>query len=137
MIDYAHLRKSIAHLEAQLQNWRTLDAGLPVLLQEAVAESVIQRFEVCYDCLWKVLKRYLAEELGVPDLPNSPKPILRIAHENHLLDDIDAWLDYADARTDTVHDYSGEKAQAALKRVPSFTADARALYCAMSGETWA
>ena len=83
------------------------------------------------------MKRHLAEELGVPDLPNSPKPILRIAHENHLLDDIDAWLDYADARTDTVHDYSGEKAQAALKRVPSFTADARALYCAMSGETWA
>lgn len=129
MIDYAHLRKSIAHLEAQLQNWRTLDAGLPVLLQEAVAESVIQRFEVCYDCLWKVLKRYLAEELGVPDLPNSPKPILRIAHENHLLDDIDAWLDYAEARTDTIHDGSGEKAQqAALKRISSFASDARALY---------
>jgi nucleotidyltransferase substrate binding protein (TIGR01987 family) len=136
MIDYANLRKSIAHLEAQLQNWRTLDADLPTLMQEAVAESVIQRFEVCYDCLWKILKRYLAEELGVPDMPNSPKPILRIAHENHLLDDIDAWMDYADAHTDTVHDYSGKKAQDALKRVPSFVADVRALYCTMSGETW-
>jgi nucleotidyltransferase substrate binding protein (TIGR01987 family) len=136
MIDYANLRKSIAHLSAQLQNLRTLDAGLPTLMREAVAESVIQRFEVCYDCLWKVLKRYLAEELGVPDMPNSPNPVWRIAHENHLFDNIDEWLSYAKARTDTVHDYSGEKAQDALKRVPSFVADARALYCAMSGETW-
>jgi nucleotidyltransferase substrate binding protein (TIGR01987 family) len=137
MIDCTHLRKSLVHLEAQLRNWRTLDAGLPALLQEAVAESVIQRFEVCYDCLWKVLKRYLAEAMGVPDLPNSPKPIFRIAHENHLFDDIDAWMGYADARVDTTHDYSGEKAQAALRCIPSFMADAQALYCAMSGETWA
>jgi nucleotidyltransferase substrate binding protein (TIGR01987 family) len=136
MINHVILEKTIAHLEAQLQNWRTLDTDLPPLLREAVAESVIKRFEVCYDCLWRALKRHLAEELGVPNLPNSPKPILRIAHENHLLDDIDAWLDYAEARTDMIHDNSGEKPQAVLKRIPSFVADARALYSAMSGEAW-
>ena len=129
MNNHALLEKSIVRLKAQLQNWRTLDTDLPPLLREAVAESVIRRFRVCYDCLWRVLKRHLAEELGVPNLPNSPKPILRIAHENRLFDDIDAWLDYAEARTDTIHDGSGEKAQqAALKRISSFASDARALY---------
>ncbi|GHU06029.1 hypothetical protein FACS1894158_11070 [Betaproteobacteria bacterium] len=136
MIDYTKLQKSIAHLDAQFQNWHTLDKTLPPLLQEAVAESVIQRFEICYDCTWKVLKRYLAEELGVSDMPNSPKPIFRIAHENRLFDNIDEWLSYADARIDTAHDYSGEKACSALALMERFVKDAVALYCVMNGKEW-
>jgi nucleotidyltransferase substrate binding protein (TIGR01987 family) len=133
MIDYGKSQKAIAHLKAQYDNWHTLDEAVPQLMQEAVAESVIQRFEVCYDCLWKVLKRYLAEKLGVPDMPNSPKPILRIAYENKLLDDVDRWLAYANARVDTSHDYSGEKARSALALMGRFVDDATALYELMSG----
>ncbi len=80
MIDYDKFRKALRHLDEQFENYRTLDPGQPALIREAVAESVVQRFETCYDCLWKVLKRYLAEELGLPDLPNSPKPLFRLAH---------------------------------------------------------
>ena len=54
------------------------DASLPELIREAIAESVIQRFETCYDCLWKVLKRYLIEKLGLAEVPNSPNPIFRL-----------------------------------------------------------
>ena len=50
------------------------NAYYPNCSEKAVAESVIQRFETCYDCLWKVLKRYLVEELGVANAPNSPSP---------------------------------------------------------------
>jgi nucleotidyltransferase substrate binding protein (TIGR01987 family) len=134
MIDYTKLQKSIAHLDAQFENWQTLDKTLPPLLQEAVAESVIQRFEVCYDCTWKVLKRYLAEDLGVPDMPNSPKPIFRIAHENRLFDNIDEWLVYADMRIDVAHDYSGEKALLALSVIGRFVEEVSALYGAMNPE---
>ncbi|MCP5246453.1 MAG: hypothetical protein H6937_11135 [Burkholderiales bacterium] len=49
------------HLELQFENYLSLDSVLPVLTQEAVAESVIQRFETCYDCMWKILRRYLFE----------------------------------------------------------------------------
>ena len=52
MNNHALLEKSIVRLEAQLQNWRTLDTDLPPLLREAVAESVIRRFRVCYKS-WK------------------------------------------------------------------------------------
>lgn len=138
MIDYDNLQKSIKRLASQHGNYQTLDAGLPELMREAVKESVIQRFEVCYDCLWKILKRYLIEELGLPDVPNSPKPILRLAHENKLLvSPIERWLKYADARTDTAHDYSGEKADDCLGLMGEFIADAIALYQTMTGETWA
>ena len=68
MIDYSKLRKSLSHLELQYSNYLTSQnrTGLSDLDKEAIAESCIQRFEVCYDCTLKVLKRYLIETLGIP-----------------------------------------------------------------------
>ena len=137
MIDYDKFRMSLKRLEEQHENYRTLDTSLPGLIQEAVAESVIQRFETCYDCLWKVLKRYLIYELGIADTPNSPKPIFRLANENNLFaESIEVWLSYADARVDTTHDYDGEKAKACLAIMPDFIDDAIGLYQTMSGSVW-
>lgn len=138
MIDYDKLQKALKHLELQYENYKTLDPSQPDLIQEAVAESVIQRFETCYDTLWKVLKRYLIEALGIPEVPTSPKPILRLANENGLLTSpAERWITYANARVGTAHDYSGEKAQAALELMEMFVSDAIALYQTMSGQPWA
>lgn len=137
MIDFSKFRSSLKRLEEQYENYQELDSALPDLIRDAVAESVIQRFEVCYDCLWKVLKRYLTEEMGMADLPNSPKPLSRLAHENELFDaPIEQWLRYVQARIDTSHDYDGEKAKACLELMPDFIDDAIGLYQTMSGETW-
>jgi len=139
MIDYTKYQKALKHLELQYENFSNLDerTDLQEIDREAVAESVIQRFETCYDCQWKILKRYLNEELGVPELPNSPKPIFRIAFENKLLaSDVNQWLKYADSRIDTSHDYSEGKAQEALSRMKDFIDDAIGLYQTMTGTTW-
>ena len=138
MIDYAKFEKSLKHLEAQLQNYRAAAerTELKKIDREAIEESVIQRFEVCYDCLWKVLKRYLREALGISELPNSPKPLFRFAFENQLFANIDQWLLYADTRTDTTHDYSEEKAQAAIKVASMFALDSVTLYQKMTGKPW-
>ncbi len=99
MIEYDKFQKSLKYLELQFENYIGLDATLPDLMKEAVSESVIQRFEICYDCMWKVLKRYLQEELGIPEVPNSPKPIIRLGYENNLFaSSREQWLSYADAR---------------------------------------
>ena len=136
-IDYGKFRLSLKRLEEQYMNYRNPDAARAALDQEAVAESVIQRFETCYDCLWKVLKRYLIEVLGVADPPNSPKPIFRLAHQNHLFSaPMEQWLLYADKRNATAHDYDGEKAKASLDIMADFIDDAIGLYQTMSGETW-
>lgn len=137
MIAYDDFQNSLKRLEEQYANYREPDPSLPDLLREAVAESVIQRFETCYDCLWKVLKRYLIEELGLANSPNSPKPLFRLAFENDLLPaSLERWLDYADKRIATSHAYSGEKARAALEAVGNFINDAVGLYEAMSGRRW-
>lgn len=135
MIDYMKVLKAHRHLEAQFNNFQTLDANLDLLLKEAVQESVIQRFETCYDCLWKALKRYLVEELGLPDVPNCPKPVFRIANENNLLKaPVEKWLGYADARVDTSHDYSGEKAMDALNLMAEFIQNSSELLKTLTGK---
>ena len=138
MIDYDKFEKSLRNLESQLQNYRN-SAERPELKaidREAISESVIQRFEICYDCLWKVLKRYLHEVLGVPELPNSPKPLFRIAFESQIFTAIEQWLLYADARINPSHDYSGEKAQVTIENALLFAHDAAALYQKMTGKLW-
>ncbi len=137
MIDYGTLRLSLERLEEQHANYRQGNPALSDLDREGIAESVIQRFETCYDCLWKVLKRHLTEVLGIPDPPNSPKPIFRLANENDLLrSSVEQWLRYTDARIGTSHDYDGKKAKACLALVPDFIGDAIDLYRTMSGASW-
>ena len=137
MIDYGKFRLSLKRLEQQNENYRRENPALSDLDREGIAESVIQRFETCYDCLWKVLKRYLTEALGIAETPNSPKPVLRLANENDLFAaPLEPWLRYADARIDTSHDYDGEKAKACRALVPNFIDDAIGLYQTMSGAAW-
>ncbi len=140
MIDYSKFKKSLQQLQRQHANLQSLHArqGFSDLDKEGIAESVIQRFETCYDCIWKILKRHLNEKLGLPELPNSPKPIFRIAADNQLLVNSDAqWLICAEARVQTAHDDDGLNAASTLALMPGFIADAVALYQTLTGETWA
>ena len=128
---------SLKRLEEQHENYQEQDDTLPDLTREAIAESVIQRFETCYDCLWKVLRRDLIGELGLADIPNSPKPVFRLADENNLFaSSLEKWLQYADARIGTSHDYDSKKTEACLTLMPDFIDDAIGLYQTMSGTTW-
>ena len=137
MIDYNKFRSSLKRLEEQNANYRQGNAALSDLDREGVAESVTRRFKICYDCLWKVLRRYLTHELGIAATPNSPKPVFRLAHENDLFAaPIEQWFRYAEARIDTSHDYDGEKTKTCLVLVPDFIDDAIRLYQTVSGTPW-
>lgn len=133
MIDYTKFRLSLKRLEEQYENYRHLDPSLPRLTHEAVPESVVKRFRTCFSSLRKVLKRYMAEELGIPDVPNSPRPLLRLANKNGLLAGrVEDWLDYARHRDDTANDYSAEKAARCLRAIPGFIQGAIELYQTMT-----
>ena len=137
VIDYDDFSKSLKNLELQYDNYKNIDDELPELMKEAVSESTIHRFEICYDTMWKILKRYLQEVLGLADIPNSPRPIFRLADSNNLLSSpFSQWNKYIQARIDTTHAYSWEKAEKALGIVGDFIDDAIGLYQTMSGETW-
>jgi nucleotidyltransferase substrate binding protein (TIGR01987 family) len=137
MIEYDKYQKSLKHLEEQYKHYSEMDDSYPDWIKDGIGESVIQRFETCFDCMWKVLKRYIHEELGLAEVPNSPKPLFRIAAENQLFtSDIQEWFNYLTARNNTAHDYSGEKAKESLKVMENYIDNAIGLYQTMSGKTW-
>jgi len=136
MINYDKFRLSLKRLEEQHANLQRGNPAWSELDREGITESVIQRFETCYDCLWKVLRRYMNEDLGLPDVPSSPNPIFKIAYKNNLLQQLEPWLRYVDARIGTSHDYDGKKAIACLELIPEFIDDAIGLYQPMTNETW-
>jgi len=124
MIDLATLRTVLNNLEEQHDHLHQLDSDTPRLTRDGIAESVIQRFEICYDMAWKVLRRHLHAELRIPDLPNSPRPVFRVAAENHLVGDGgQRWQDYSSARIQTTHMYSPEIVQSAIALMPTFIRD--------------
>lgn len=137
MINYDNFKKSLKNLEVQNQNYKGMDSSLPQWIKEGIVESVVQRFEVCYDCLWKTLKHYLEENEGRVDVPNSPNGVFRFAAEAQILaSSVEQWQKYIKARIATTHDYSGEKAKKAIELIDDFIDDAIGLYQTMTGKTW-
>lgn len=137
MISYEKFRASLRLLQEQHENYvHRLDSA-PRWVRPAVEESVIQRFETCYDSLHKVLRRHLIEVLGVAEVSIAPMEIFRNADATDLLPSgVPRWKTYNNARTGTTHDYSGEKARECLEVVPDFLSDAIALYERLTGEAW-
>ncbi len=134
-IDYSNFKLSLKNLESQHDHLLHLSPDYPSFVHEGMAESVIQRFETCYDTLWKVLRRHLIETLGIDEVSNSPRPVFRIANENHLLAaGGEQWELYVQTRIDTTHDYDREKAANAIAIMPAFLDDAIRLYSALTGE---
>ena len=137
MIDYDNFQKSLKNLEIQNRYYKEMDKGWPEWIKEGIAESVIQRFEICYDCLWKVLKQYIKETEGITESLDSPKKAFRQASKlGFFTSPLEQWFQYVDARIDTTHDYSGEKAQDAIELMDDFIDDAIGLYQTMSDKTW-
>ena len=137
MISYTKLELSLGRLEEQYRNHIEGNPDRSELDNAAVAESVIQRFETCYDTLWKVLRRFIIEDFGIAEVPNAPRPLIRLSSENNLLrTSISDWMRYVDARIGTAHDYDEVKAQACLEVIPDFIDDVIGLYQTMTGETW-
>ena len=133
-VNYEKLENSLNELKEQYDSYSTLDEqNLSDVNQRAVKNSVIKCFEICYDTLWKQIKKYLRDENGKAELRNSPIPIFRAAFEDLLFDkDVHRRLvQYNKIRNDAAHDYSIEKAMAALDKVGDFIQDAEEIYEAM------
>ena len=137
MVDYGYFQKSLKNLELQNDNRKNLPPELPRLMLEAVDESVIRRFGICYDILWKSLRRHLIDVAGLSEVMASPRAVFRLAGDLETLDSpVERWIEYVNLRTGIGQDYSREKAAAALERVDDFIADAIGLYQTLTGEVW-
>lgn len=136
-INYDKFKSALTRLEERYKDYEAHKDELEAYLLESVKESCIQRFEVCMDTAWKHLKKYLEQDLGLPDVPNSPKMIFKSAQSAGVIDNAELWIMFNHKRGDTSHDYSGDKAGDAFNIIRDFITEAISVYEKMSGEAWA
>ena len=83
---------------------------------EFIRDSVIQRFEFCYELAWKMLKLALAEE-GLE--ATTPKQVIREATTAQWITDGNLWTEMQRMRNETSHTYD----QALARKVYRFVCD--------------
>lgn len=127
--NYEKLEKSLKRLKEQYANYKN-NKNRSALDEEGVKESVIKRFEICHDALWKHLKKYLQEKEKLADTPNSPNGIFRKSYETELINEetLSRLMDYNNLRIMTAHDYSEAKAQKSLNQIGAFIQDTDKIY---------
>ena len=97
---HAALQRAIAVYDCVLQ-------GSDIDLIETTRSGVIQNFWVVYEQSWKVLRRWMMHYLGTQESEiMQRRQLYRLAAKHGLLDDVEAWWDFHQARNMTPHTYS-------------------------------
>nr|WP_294554643.1 HI0074 family nucleotidyltransferase substrate-binding subunit [uncultured Rhodopila sp.] len=103
-------------------------AALDEVTRDAVRSGVIQHFEFTYELSWKFIKRRLEADIGRTSVDGiSRRDLFRVAAENGLIGDVEAWFRYHTARNETSHTYDPNVAARVYAKSLDFTADAARL----------
>ena len=133
-LDLSSLRKAIESLEKTIKVAED-DAFMSRLegdQKQAVKAGVIQNFEVTYELCWKFMRRWLQVNLGPSYVAGvTRRQLFRLSAEHRLLDDVDRWMEYHDARNETAHTYDEGTAEDVFETAQQFPVDARKLLKAL------
>lgn len=73
------------------------------IVKDGLRDGIIQRFEFCTELSWKLMKKYLDENLMIVEY--SPRSVVKEAYKQKLIDDGEVWLDILEDRNLTSHTY--------------------------------
>ena len=96
-------------------------------------DGVIQRFEFTFECAKRSIRECLIA-LGRVDVSSSPKPLLRDAHAERLIDSVNEWFEFVEARTNAARVYTPRMAEEVYEAAVRFAPKARELMVRL---TWA
>ena len=106
-ITLGQLEKALLALQKAIAIWDRVRAGTDVDLTDTTRSGVIQNFEVAYEQSWKTLRRWMMHYQGVSDSEiMQRRQLYRLAAKNGLLDDVEAWWGFHEARNRTSHTYN-------------------------------
>ena len=101
------LEKAHAALQRAIAVHDRVLPGSDIDLIATTRSGVIQNFEVVYEQSWKVLRRWMMYYLSVQDSEiMQRRQLYRLAAKHCLLNDVEAWWDFHEARNKTSHTYS-------------------------------
>lgn len=103
-------------------------------LQETLRAGVIQQFEVAYEQCWKLLQRWIKENIDPEQAahPRTRKDLFRLAAQHNLIDDPVPWFAFGDARNLTSHTYDEMTAQQVFASAQNFLPHAERLLMRLS-----
>jgi nucleotidyltransferase substrate binding protein (TIGR01987 family) len=85
-------------------------------MNEYIRDGVIQRFEYSFELCWKSIAKYF-KDIGRADIPSGPKPLIREAGKEGLIEDVNAWFDFLQARNSTSHIYNENEAITSIAKL--------------------
>ena len=101
-------------------------AGLSPEVREAVKAGVIQYFEVAYEQSWKMMRRWLEANPVAGDVSGAGmRQVYRLAAKAGLIDDVDLWMEFHQARNQTSHTYNVKTAELVLAMSKQFLPEAQ------------
>ena len=124
-LDLSSLARALGQLESAIQSWAEKPADT------LIRDAVIQRFEFTYELSVRILRRYLRSTAASEDEIDSLsyKELIRHAGERKLLrGGVLEWLDFRQARNDTVHTYNEIRATEVAAAAKEFAEEARVLF---------
>ena len=124
------LRDAITALRAVQR--KSEDAGfmatLDPITQEAIRSGVIQHFEFTYELAWKFIRRQLEADIGRSSIDGiNRRDLFRLAAENGLIDDVEAWFCYHLSRNEISYTYDRSVAARVYAASLDFARDAAAM----------
>ncbi|MBN1962064.1 MAG: nucleotidyltransferase substrate binding protein [Deltaproteobacteria bacterium] len=128
-LDLSSLRRAIESFANALSVLASADSMSWNTSQiEVLRAGVIQNFEFTYELSWKFIQRWLTRNLGRTETEGiSRRHLFRLAAQHRLINDVDTWMDYHQARNETVHTYDSFVAQAVIDTAKEFINDVRLL----------
>lgn len=127
-ISFNQLEKALIALQTADKIWHRAEQGSDTELTETARSGTIQNFEVAYEQSWKLLKRWMAHYLGVQDSEiTQRRQLFRIAAKYELIDDVEQWWRFHEARNKTSHVYQEQVAEEVALIASSFIAPCGAL----------
>lgn len=135
-MDLNSIQKAVGSLERALKVADIMIKGVVDTDQEEVIRAgVIQNFEFTYELCWKFMKRWLEMNTGGVSLDGATRrDLFRKAFESQLIDDVDNWWEYHEARNETAHTYDSDKADDVFSVAKNFLKDAKQLLLALENK---
>lgn len=101
---FLNYEKAVRRLGEVIKEYKKHDETS--VINTMLRDSVVQRFEICYELAWKTMKEYMIEE-GV-QVEIFPKAILKVAYQNKIIHNEEIWLNMIKDRNMASHEYNEE-----------------------------
>lgn len=120
-LELTSLSKAIEALERSLRVAKEQGGGSDADLIETLRAGVVQNFEVAYEQVWKMMKRWLEVNVGALEVDGvARRQLFRLCHENRLIDDVETWMAFHKSRNETSHIYDAKTAEDVFKVAGEF-----------------